>query len=140
MKKTPLISTLEPRLLFDGAAVATAIDVLDNSSFDSDSTDTIENPAAVENSQLEKKEIVFIDFNVKDYESLKDSFSQNYEVYIIDDSSSGIDQIAFFLEGKTNIDAIHIFSHGKIAEINLGNGSINSDNINSFSQDLKLIG
>lgn len=139
MKKTPLISTLEPRLLFDGAAVATAIDVLDNSSFNSDSFDTIET-AAVEKSQLEKKEIVFIDSNVKDYESLKDSFSQNYEVYIIDDSSSGIDQIAFFLEGKTNIDAIHIFSHGKIAEINLGNGSINGDNINSFNQDLKLIG
>ena len=33
--KKPIISALEQRILFDGAAVTTALDVLDNSSFNS---------------------------------------------------------------------------------------------------------
>jgi hypothetical protein len=33
--KKPMISALEQRILFDGAAVATAVDVLDESSFSS---------------------------------------------------------------------------------------------------------
>ena len=38
--KKPMISALEQRILFDGAAVATAVDVLDESSFSSNDTKT----------------------------------------------------------------------------------------------------
>ena len=38
--KKPLIRALEPRILFDGAAVTTAVEVLDNTSFTQTSTTT----------------------------------------------------------------------------------------------------
>ncbi len=139
MKRKPLISTLEPRLLFDGAAVVTAIDVLDNNSFDDSSKETIDTPTT-EKVESEKREIVFIDSDIKNYETLAKSFDSNIEVFVINDKSSGIDQIASFLENKSNIDSIHIFSHGKIGEINIGNDSLNSSNINNYKDILKSIG
>lgn len=39
--KKPIISALEQRVLFDGAAVATAVDVLDDSSFATTSNDSV---------------------------------------------------------------------------------------------------
>ena len=50
MKNKPLISALEPRLLFDGAAVATAVEVLDNTNFENNSADTNDTPPASESS------------------------------------------------------------------------------------------
>ncbi len=39
-KKKPLIRALEPRILFDGAAITTAIEVLDNTSFENKNNST----------------------------------------------------------------------------------------------------
>ena len=44
--KKPLIRALEPRILFDGAAVTTAVDVLDNTSFNEASNSSTVSPHA----------------------------------------------------------------------------------------------
>lgn len=85
--KKPIITTLEQRILFDGAAVATAVDVLDNSSFSSNesSSSTSNNDAtlnsaensvhdaqAVKGFEKDRREVAFVDVTVKDYQTLVD--------------------------------------------------------------------
>jgi len=141
MKKKPLISALEPRILFDGAAVATAADTLDNSSFYNAPEDNSAIPAAVESSPSnDKKEIAFVDSGVEDYQTLIDGLDSSIEVYILDGTQNGLDQIASILEGKNDIDAMHILSHGSTGEITIGNSVLNAENLSSFEQTLQDIG
>ncbi|QKJ21501.1 DUF4347 domain-containing protein [Poseidonibacter lekithochrous] len=140
MKNKPLISALEPRLLFDGAAVATAVEVLDNTNFENNSADTNDTPPASESQLNNKKEVAFIDSNVKDKQILIDSLDENIDVYIIDNESNGFDQIAEILKDKNGIDAIHILSHGSEGQITLGNSVINSESLNTLNDTLSNIG
>lgn len=133
MKRNPLISALEPRVLFDGAAVATAVDVLDNNSFENNDTpDTTPQ-------ENKSKEIVFIDSQVENKEEILKQLYENTEVYILDDKSDVLEQIETILEDKNDIDTLHIISHGKEGELLFSSGSINSQNIQDYEQTLKNI-
>lgn len=57
-------------------------------------------------------EILFIDANVSDAESLIDGLSSDIEVVLLDDKTNVLNQIATFLDSYQNLDAIHIISHG----------------------------
>ena len=82
-------------------------------------------------------EILFIDSGVKDYDSLIDGLNRNVEIVLIDDDENGIDKISSTLEGRTDISAIHILSHGDAGSISIGNVSLNSDNIKSYESQLR---
>lgn len=136
MNNKPIISVLEPRLLFDGAAVTTAVDVLDNNSFDNESIDF---SVTVDNSTNTRKEIAFIDTGVNNYEKLLDEFDENVEIFLLNKDSNGLNQISEILKNKEEIDSIHIISHGDIGKISIGNSSISLDNISLFTDQLKNI-
>ena len=87
-----------------------------------------------------KKEVAFIDSNVKDKQTLIDSLDENIDIYIIDNESNGFDQIAEILKDKNGIDAIHILSHGSEGQITLGNSVINSESLNTLNDTLSNIG
>ncbi|MBA6340003.1 DUF4347 domain-containing protein [Colwellia sp. MB02u-10] len=142
-KIKPLISALEPRMLFDGAAVATAVDALDNSDFtatESSLLDENTTPAAVEALSRDRNEVVFVDSGIADYETIVDGLGADVEVFIIDAESDGLAQIAAILESKDEIDAIHIISHGSTGEISLGSSILNAENISLSSTALETIG
>ena len=82
-------------------------------------------------------QLVFIDSNVKDYQSLINGVSPNAEVIIIDETLSGIEQITERLATKQNIEAIHIISHGSPGAVQLGANTLNSSNIESFAAQFK---
>ncbi|NQY86832.1 MAG: DUF4347 domain-containing protein [Colwellia sp.] len=138
-KIKPLISALEPRILFDGAAVATAVDALDNSAFESSLLDKNTTPAAVEPLSRDRNEVVFVDSSVENYETIVDGLGADVEVFIIDSETGGLEQIAAILEGKDEIDAIHIISHGSVGEISLGSSLLNVQNIDNSSAALESI-
>src|SRR4028118_101002 len=81
--------------------------------------------------------LVFIDSNVKDYQSLINGVSPNAEVIILDETLGGIEQITERLATKQNIEAIHIISHGSPGAVQLGANTLNSSNIESFGPQLK---
>ena len=81
--------------------------------------------------------LVFIDSNVKDYESLSNGVSPNAEVVILDETLSGIEQITQRLAIEQNIEAVHIISHGSPGSVQLGANTLNSSNIESFAPGLK---
>ena len=80
---------LEPRIMFDGAAVFTAaeaIDQLENQNLTQTQTD-INQSDSVEillKNKDTKKEIVFIDKGVDDYQSIVSSIDSSKSIYLID--------------------------------------------------------
>ncbi|WP_236508538.1 DUF4347 domain-containing protein, partial [Tychonema sp. BBK16] len=81
--------------------------------------------------------LVFIDSNVEDYQSLISGVSPNAEVIILDETRDGIEQITERLAIEQNIEAIHIISHGSPGAVQLGANTLNSSNIESFAPQLK---
>ena len=69
--------------------------------------------------------IVFIDSRVTDYQTLIDHLAQPAEVFILDAGLNGLDQILARLQGRSDIDALHIISHGSQGTLYLGSTSCN---------------
>ncbi|AXX95368.1 DUF4347 domain-containing protein [Arcobacter ellisii] len=145
--KKPIISALEQRVLFDGAAVATAVDVLDDSSFATTSNDSVttndvtnnsaENSVheaqAVQGFEKPRREVAFVDITVSDYQTLVDGVGEGVEVYLV----SSMDDINSILKNEMNIDAIHILSHGNTGEISVGNDVLNQNTLSNFDEVLQ---
>lgn len=143
-KRKPTISALEPRILFDGAAVATSVDVLDNNSFEisgtaksnettsndvTNSTDSvIVNDVTVAPQAPVRKEISFVDTTVGDYQVLADKAANTSQVFLV----QSINEITQYLSVQADIDAIHIFSHGDVGEITVGGDVLNADTMGNF--------
>jgi len=150
----PLISALEPRMMFDGAVAATvASDVptadaaADNPHGDAASaetnqavSDSSEAGAVADTQNGGRKEIVFVDTRVPDYQALLGAVSPDAEVVLLSTDSNGVQQIADALETRSGIDAIHIISHGDVGVLLLGNAPLFEGNLGDYSSQLQSIG
>ena len=85
-------------------------------------------------------EIVFIDRSVQDASTLLSGIDPRAEIVFIDDRSDGLDQIAAALEGRTDVSAIHILSHGDPGEIELGNTTYDNATLTARAAELAAIG
>ena len=74
--------------------------------------------------------IVFTDARVTGYKSLLSGIDPLAEVYLVDDSCDGLDQIALHLQGRSGIDAIHLISHGSSGSVSLGSSVVDGAAIN----------
>ena len=121
---------LEPRIMFDGAAVFTAveaIDQLENQNLTQTQTD-INQSDSVEillKNKDTKKEIVFIDKGVDDYQSIVSSIDSSKSIYLIDTQENGFEKIQDVLRNQTDVDAIHIVGHANVGQVVLGNSVLN---------------
>ena len=84
--------------------------------------------------------ITFIDASIQNYQTLIDQFSPNTECIVLTSESDGLTQIAQALAGRSNIEAIHIVSHGSEGSLSLGTSTLNSDNFSEYSAILASIG
>ena len=88
----------------------------------------------------DKTEIVFVDRNVANYETLIQGINGNAELVFLDSNRDGVDQIAETLSGRENIDAIHIISHGDAGQLQLGNTVLNQESMQEdYADDLEVI-
>ena len=85
-------------------------------------------------------EILFIDSHVQDYEILIAGVRDDVEVKILQDDQDGLTQISTALEGRTDLDAIHLISHGSSGTLLLGSTELTSDNLTNYSDALSQIG
>ncbi|RNF53082.1 DUF4347 domain-containing protein, partial [Marinomonas hwangdonensis] len=152
--RKPLISALEPRLLLDGAAVVTAVEAFTDSQlhdgFQTDAsqqdTDTSLVIAPTEVRAVDpalnngKKEVVFIEDNVADYQTLIDGIGAGIEVVLLDSTQDGLAQMALWAQSNSDYDAIHIISHGAEGQVNLGGFSLDNFTVNTRSADLAQLG
>ena len=84
--------------------------------------------------------IVFVDSRVSNYQSLIDSLTESYEVFILDWDNDGLDQMVAYLQGRVGLDAIHVISHGSQGALYLGNTMLNAGNLASYGAQLASIG
>src|SRR3954463_7100295 len=72
----------------------------------------------------QRNEVVFIDTTVEDYKDLLANVNPNAKVVLLDASRDGVSQIAEFLAHESNVDAVHIVSHGSEGMLQLGTASL----------------
>ncbi len=139
------IQMLEPRIMFDGAAVYAASEateavedqIQNNSLSESDLSTNLK--AITHNNDL-RKEIVFIDKGVDDYQTIINFMDDTKSIYLIDSNENGFAKMQSILQDQSDIDAVHIIGHASTGQVVLGNSILNSETINSFSTALQSIG
>ena len=140
---------LEERIMFDGAALATGAEVVQEQVTQDQTIQEHDQQVPDANAEVEtsanpftdridlfsalstvttpsdRNEIVFIDTSVDDYQTLMEGIDPNAEVILLDATRDGIEQIAEILGDRSDIDALHIISHGDQGELRLGTGVLN---------------
>ncbi len=153
MQHQPLfIQALEPRIMLDGAGAATLYSVMDDVGETPGSDDTV--PLNNKTIQYDSdttlpfadvkittaKEIVFIDSQVSDYQSIINTLDSSVTTHIIQAHENGWVQMAEILAGEKNIDAVHVIGHGNAGQIVLGDSLLNTSTINQYAATLSSIG
>ena len=111
------IQLLEPRIMFDGAAIYTAseaIDLLDeqqSSQTKSDPSQIILDVTSITDNPESRKEIVFIDSGVDDYQTIVDAIVSSKSIYLIDSNENGFTKMQSILQSQQDVDAVHIIGH-----------------------------
>jgi VCBS repeat-containing protein len=151
-----LIQALEPRLMLDGAAVATAIDAVDDlaqfQKSESDKSSKADHFKVDKDTKLpfvnldtsaqnsKSRQIVFIDSTVEDIETLINSLDKNTEVHVIQSNQDGFVTMQNILSSQENIDAVHVIGHGSVGQIAFGTAVLNSDTLSAYENILQEIG
>jgi Domain of unknown function (DUF4347)/Concanavalin A-like lectin/glucanases superfamily/Bacterial Ig domain/Domain of unknown function (DUF2341)/Cadherin domain len=126
------VMTLDSAAIFENQAITTAHVPIESSIRASDGI----NDAAMIAKRLE---LVFVNSNTPDYQSLLDDLLANtdsdreLEIYLLDAHRDGIEQISAILDGYSNIDAIHLVSHGENGALQLGQTWLKSDQLAGYA-------
>ncbi len=80
--------------------------------------------------------IVFIDKGVENYQMLVAGAIDKTNTIILESNRDGIKQITEVIAQRSNINAIHIISHGSPGCLYLGNTQLTLDTINNYIWDL----
>jgi hypothetical protein len=85
-------------------------------------------------------EVVFIEDNVADYQTLIDGLKAGVEVVLLDASKDGLSAMAEWAQSHSGYDAIHVISHGAEGRIDLGELSLDTTAAINRSADLATLG
>ena len=151
LRTQTLLRKLEPRIMFDGAALATATDALHHDAAADASHSALSaadiagfalhtpGPVAVQVA-AHATQIVFIDAKVQDPAAIEKAAGSGDTIVLLDASQDGLTQIAQYLAGHTGLDAIHIVSHGEAGKLFLGSSVYDNATIKGFDAELAAIG
>lgn len=148
---------LEQRFMFDAAGAATGAEAAQDAAAEAEaesahaesSTDTDDQASASgatgdvgsgEIASSERREIFVVDKGVSGWEALQSAVPEGAEIVLIDPSGDGLAQLASYLDGQQDIDAIHILSHGGAAQITLGSLTLDTDTALARQGELDIIG
>lgn len=96
--------------------------------------------ASAPNSTSAPVEIVFVDMRVANYQAVIDAVGPNAQVVMIDPAQDGVHQMAKALEGRSDVTAIHVVSHGADGVLLVGAGALHVGNLAEHAEDLAIIG
>jgi hypothetical protein len=153
---SPMIISLEPRMLFDGAVAATVADTAQADSHttaDAVKAPTADQPVASKDTHgqadatptptpvtVPGQSVVFVDSRVKDADSLLKGVAPGTQVVQLDASKDGLQQIADYLDTHQGISSVQIIAHGNAGDLWLGNSYLSADNVAARSAVLAEIG
>lgn len=81
--------------------------------------------------------LVLIDSAVENYESLVAGIHPNAEVIVLDATQDGVEQITAALGNRTHLTALHILSHGRSGEIQIGTTYLNAQTLGSYAPQIQ---
>ncbi|MFL6968328.1 Ig-like domain-containing protein [Pseudomonas alvandae] len=149
---SPMIMSLEPRMLFDGAVAATVADAAQpdaHPTADAAKTPTADQPSDSHAPQgqtdateaaVPGKSVVFVDSRVKDSAQLLQGVAPGTEVVQLDGTKDGLQQIADYLGTHQGVSSVQIIAHGNAGDLWLGNSYLSADNVQARSEVLAQIG
>ena len=86
------------------------------------------------------RELFVIDGALPDIGALISSIPSDKKLLILDPTQDGVIQIADWLKFESNLDAIHILSHGTAGNLKLGSAILNSASLDQYSDALATLG
>ncbi|MGE8184715.1 Ig-like domain-containing protein [Pseudomonas mandelii] len=153
---SPMIMSLEPRMLFDGAVAATVADAAQPESHptaDAAKAPANDQPVASQDTHgqadatpastpvaVPGQSVVFVDSRVKDADSLLKGVAPGTQVVQLDASRDGLQQIADYLDTHQGISSVQIIAHGNAGDLWLGDSYLSADNVAARSAVLAEIG
>jgi hypothetical protein len=153
---SPMIMSLEPRMLFDGAVAATVADTAQadsHSTADAAKTPMADQPVASKDTHgqadatpapapaaVAGQSVIFVDSRVKDADSLLKGVAPGTQVVQLDASKDGLQQIAAYLDTHQGISSVQIIAHGNAGDLWLGDSYLSADNVAARSAVLAEIG
>ncbi|MFC0351732.1 DUF4347 domain-containing protein, partial [Undibacterium danionis] len=91
---------------------------------------TYESNAVTTENTTKYNQIAFIDKRLPDYETIVKNLASNIQVVLLDGGANGLQTILSAFDGRTMYDAIHLFSHGSAASLQLGDSYLNINTLN----------
>ncbi|WP_213941877.1 Ig-like domain-containing protein [Pseudomonas sp. dw_612] len=159
---SPMIVSLEPRMLFDGAVAATVADAAQPDSHptaDAAKAPAADHPTASKDTHgqadnasaatpapaatptaVPGQSVVFVDSRIKDTDSLLNGVAPGTEVVTLDATKDGLQQIAAYLDTHQGVSSVQIIAHGSSGDLWLGNSYLSADNVAARSDVLAQIG
>ena len=83
------------------------------------------------------REIVILDPTVPDSHHILTGIKPNTETYILKNQPDAVEQITKILAKHTDIEALHIITHGSPGTLYLGKTELSNSNIENYSQQLQ---
>jgi Domain of unknown function (DUF4347) len=147
---------LEARMMFDGAALAAAVDALDlthdgtphGDHFAEETQAVIDLAEAMSGLAVAgrtllapiSREIAFVDVGLREASRLIAELDHSVEVVLLDAGRDGVDQIARTLAARHGLDAVHILSHGGAGALYLGTAVLNQATLQGrYAADFRVI-
>ncbi len=88
-------------------------------------------------------ELVIVNLSTPDYEIIVDDLiadrrdGRQFEVVILDADRGGLEQLSALLGERTNLDAVHIISHGDDGSMSLGNELLDLDALTANAEAIQ---
>jgi hypothetical protein len=80
--------------------------------------------------------VIFVEADVKNYESLIKGVSAGTEVIILDPTRDGVDQISAVLANHSQVSSLHLVSHGASSNLHLGTTNLNLTSLAQYKDKL----
>ena len=96
--------------------------------------------ASTTHSAANAPQVVFIESDVANYQTIISQLPSSYEVVVLDSNGDGLAQIAQWASTHSGYGAMHIISHGEQNDLMLGTLEVTSANVASHQSELTAIG
>ncbi|MEG4232993.1 DUF4347 domain-containing protein, partial [Microcoleus sp. Pol11C3] len=83
---------------------------------------------------------MIVDSRVENYQQLIGGIKAGTEVFVLNPTREAIEQITEILSQRSNINSLHIVSHGREAAVEIGRAELNIDNLETYSSQLQQWG
>ncbi|MGV6818578.1 MAG: DUF4347 domain-containing protein [Thiotrichales bacterium] len=138
------LEELEPRVLFSADFVPVNIEA----GMPAAEIEVVSTPVAVtadtaaeRSPDAQRTELLIIDSQVPDYDKLLEAFlaanpGQDFEIHLLDGATKGIDGLGEIITSYTQVDAVHIISHGADGSVVLGDSLIDQAALTASAGEL----